>query len=171
PKSDTLVMVITFALTVVFDLVIAIEVGMILAAALFIKRMSKETNVTVWKDNESTNDTESIELRTVPEHVQVYDISGPLFFGAADKLLEIKPHTTARCLILRMRAVPALDATAMNTLEEILKNCKKQNICLILSHVNEQPLSVMKKSGFYEAVGADYFCAHIDEALSLAKTI
>ncbi len=171
PKSDTIVMVITFTLTVIFDLVIAIEVGMILAALLFMKRMSEETRVTGWKYIDHNNDADSIDIRTVPNHVRVYEISGPLFFGAADKLLEIKPHQVTRCLILRMRAVPALDATAMNTLESIHKNCRKQNIQLILSHVNEQPLAVMKKSGFYDAVGSENFCPHIDDALNLAATL
>jgi len=135
------------------------------------KRMSEETHVTGWKYIDHNNDADSIDIRTVPDHVRVYEISGPLFFGAADKLMDIKTRKTTRCLILRMRAVPALDATAMNTLEDIYKNCKKQNIQLILSHVNEQPLAVMQKAGFYDAVGADHFCPHIDDALNLAATL
>ena len=169
PKSDTTVMIVTFALTVIFDLVVAIEVGMVLAAMFFMKRMSEETSVTGWKYVESENDTESIDLKTVPQNVRVYEISGPLFFGAADKILDITLKEYTRCLILRMRAVPALDATAMNSLEQLHKNCEKQNVKLILSHVNHQPLDVMKKSGFYDAVGAENFCAHIDEALELAQ--
>lgn len=169
PKSDTTVMIVTFVLTVVFDLVVAIEVGMVLAAMFFMKRMSEETSVTGWKYVEHENDTDSIDLKTVPQNVRVYEISGPLFFGAADKILDITLKEYTRCLILRMRAVPALDATAMNSLEQLYKNCKKRNVKLILSHVNQQPLIVMKKSGFYDAVGAENFCAHIDEALELAQ--
>lgn len=171
PKSDTTVMIVTFALTVIFDLVIAIEVGMVLAAMFFMKRMSEETAVTSWKYVDPENDADSIDLRTVPQNVRVYEISGPLFFGAADKILDIKLKDYTRCLILRMRAVPALDATAMNSLEQLYKKCKKQGIQLVLSHVNSQPLDVMKKSGFYETVGADHFCAHIDEALSFASNL
>ncbi len=171
PKSDTTVMIVTFALTVIFDLVIAIEVGMVLAAMFFMKRMSEETAVTSWKYVDPENDVDSIDLRTVPQNVRVYEISGPLFFGAADKILDIKLKDYTRCLILRMRAVPALDATAMNSLEQLYKKCEKQGIQLVLSHVNSQPLDVMKKSGFYEAVGADHFCEHIDEALSFASNL
>jgi SulP family sulfate permease len=169
PKSDTLVMVITFALTVVFDLVIAIEVGMVLAAMLFLKRMSEEAHVTGWKYVDSENDQDNTELKVIPENVRVYEISGPMFFGAADKILDITFKDYTDTLILRMRAVPAMDATAMNSLEALKTQCDKRGVRLILSHVNEQPLSVMKKAGFYDAVGADNFCAHIDEAIEKAK--
>ena len=166
PKSDIVVMVVTFILTVVFDLVIAIEVGMVLAAMLFMKRMSDKTEVSGWKYSEDDND--SIELKTVPKNVRVYEVTGPLFFGSADKILDIKFKEYTTCLILRMRSVNALDATAMNALDTLMKKCEKKGVCLILSHVNEQPLSVMKKSGFFDKVGADNFCNHIDEALELA---
>ncbi len=166
PKSDTIVMVLTFALTVIFDLVIAIEVGMILAVLLFIKRMSEETSVTSWK---YADDPESLEIKKVPEHVRVYEISGPLFFGAADKILDITLKDYTKCLILRMRAVNAIDATAMNSLETLYKKCSDKGVRLIISHANEQPVAAMKKSGFYEKVGEENFCAHIDEALERAE--
>lgn len=165
PKSDILVMVLTFILTVVFDLVVAIEVGMVLAALLFMKRMSEESSVVGWKYIDHENDPDSIDLRVVPQNVRVYEISGPMFFGAADKILDIKLKDFTSCLILRMRSVPSLDATAMNSLETVYKKCRKKGVTLILSHVNEQPLDVMKKSGFYDMVGAENFCSHIDEAL------
>lgn len=168
PKSDIIVMVVTFGLTVIFDLVIAIEVGMILAAMLFMKRMSEETAVTGWKYVDAENDADSIDLKVVPKNVRVYEISGPMFFGAADKILDIKFKEFTHCLVLRMRGVPALDATAMNSLEMLRKKCKAKGIELVLSHVNPQPMEVMKKSGFYEEVGKDHFCAHIDEALEFA---
>ena len=171
PKSDILVMVATFVLTVVFDLVIAIEVGMILAAMLFMKRMSEETSVTGWKYTDAENDDDSLDLKTVPKNVRVYEISGPMFFGAADKILDIKLKDFTRCLVLRMRAVPAIDATAMNSLEELYKKCRKSGVELVLSHVNSQPLEVMKKSGFYDSVGESHFCEHIDEALAVAETL
>lgn len=169
PKSDIVVMVITFGLTVIFDLVVAIEVGMILAAMLFMKRMSEETTVKGWEYTE--NDTDSIDLKSVPKNVRVYEISGPLFFGAADKILDITFKEYTSCLVLRMRAVSAIDATAMNSLEQLYKKCKSKGVVLVLSHVNEQPLHAMQKSGFYDKVGAENFCAHIDDALIRANEI
>ncbi len=170
PKSDIIVLVATFVLTVLFDLVVAIEVGMILAAMLFLKRMSEESAVTGWKYVDAENDDESIDLKVVPKNVRVYEVSGPMFFGAADKILDIRLKDFTRCLVLRMRAVTAIDATAMNSLEMLYKKCEKAGVQLVLSHVNPQPLEVMRKSGFYDRVCAEYFCAHIDEALDLAAT-
>lgn len=169
PKSDTIVMVTTFTLTVIFDLVIAIEVGMVLAAMLFMKRMSEETSVTGWKYIDSENDAESLDLKVVPENIRVYEISGPMFFGAADKILDIKFKDFTKCLILRMRAVPAIDATAMNSLKELHKKCKAKNIELVFSHVNHQPLEAMKKSGLYDEVGESHFRLHIDDAIEFAS--
>lgn len=171
PKSDILILIVTFVLTVAFDLVVAIAVGMVLAAMLFMKRMSDETSVNGWKYIDPDTDKESIDLRVVPKDVRVYEISGPLFFGAADKIPEIILKDYTRCLILRMRAVPSLDSTALNALEMLLKKCEKQGVRLILSHVNEQPLQAMRKSGFYKAVGKENFCPHIDDALRKAENI
>ena len=171
PKSDTIVMVLTFGLTVIFDLVVAIEVGMILAALLFIKRMSEEAGVKGWKYVEDENDKDSIDLKNVPEHVRVYEVSGPLFFGVADKILEIKFKDYTKCLILRMRAVPSVDATALASLESLYKKCKEKDITLIFSHVNQQPLNAMKKSGLFDKVGRNHFCNHIDDALKTASKI
>lgn len=171
PKSDIIVMVITFGLTVVFDLVIAIEVGMILAAMLFMKRMSEESGVSDWKYADGDNDKDSLELKQVPKSVRVYEISGPMFFGMADKILDIRFKDYTKCLVLRMRAVNAIDGSAMNSLEQLHKKCKDRGVKLILSHVNAQPLKAMKKAGFYDAVGKECFCAHIDEALSLASML
>jgi len=169
PKSDTIVMIATFVLTVVFDLVIAIEVGMVLAAMLFMKRMSEETSVVGWKYADPETDADNIDLKIVPKNVRVYEISGPLFFGAADKILDIRLKDFTNCLILRMRAVSALDATAMNSLEMLYDKCSARNVHLVLSHVNAQPLSVMKKSGFYDKIGADHFHEHIDDAIEFAS--
>ena len=171
PKSDILILVATFILTVVFDLVVAIAVGMVLAAMLFMKRMSEETSVNGWRYIDPDTDADSIDLKVVPKDVRVYEISGPLFFGAADKIPAIILKDYTHSLILRMRAVPALDSTAMGALEHLYEKCEKRGVRLILSHVNEQPLQVMRKSGFYDKVGADNFCAHIDEALTRAATI
>ena len=171
PKSDIIVLVVTFILTVVFDLVIAIEVGMILAALLFIKRMSEETGVKGWEYVDDANDKDSIDLKAVPEHVRVYEVSGPLFFGAADKILDITFKDYTKCLVLRMRGVPAVDASAMASLERLHKKCKEKGVTLILSHVNTQPLNAMKKSGFFDKVGRNNFCNHIDDALKVASRI
>ena len=171
PKSDIIVMLVTFAFTVIFDLVVAIAVGLVLTALLFIKRMSTETKVTGWKYIDDTTDADNIELKAVPEHVRVYEIGGPLFFGAVDKLLDIDLKDSTRCLVLRMRSVPAVDATALDHLETLLTKCKSASITLVLSHVNEQPLKTMKKSGFYDRVGADNFLPNIDSALARANEI
>lgn len=173
PKSDIIVLVATFVLTVVFDLVVAIEVGIVLAAMLFMKRMSDETEVEGWKyvDEEEDTDPDSISLRVVPKGTIVYEISGPLFFGAADKILEISLEETDKCLVLRMRSVNAIDATAMHSLEELYKQCVRKNITLVFSHVNEQPIKVMEKDHFVELIGRENFCVHIDEALERAKKI
>ena len=168
PKSDIAVLVITFVLTVIFDLVIAIEVGFVLACLLFIKRMSDETNVVGWKYTEEETD-DSEKLRSLPKEVRVYEITGPLFFGAADNIARITTKEYTKCLILRMRSVPAIDSTAMNTLEELYDKCAEQGIRVIFSHVNAQPMRVMEKSGFYKKVGAENFCDHIDDAIAEAQ--
>ena len=184
PKSDITVLVVTFVLTVLFDLVVAIVVGLVLAAMLFMKRMADVTDITGWKydddyhkvveENEKykeSEDTEHISLKVVPKHTLVFEINGPLFFGAADKLNGIALNTKEDILILRMRSVPAMDATALHTLEGVLDTCKKNNTTLVFSHVNEQPFSVLEKSGFVDSVGRDKFCKNIDEALALAEIL
>ena len=171
PKSDIIVLVLTFVLTVMFDLVVAIEVGMVLAAMLFMKRMSEVTEVEGWKYIDDENDPDSISLREVPKNTMVYEISGPLFFGAADKILSINLKDKANVLVLRMRSVTALDATAMHSLEELYTKCKKKQITLVLSHVNDQPMRTMKKAGFDKMVGEENFCKHIDEALKRAEEL
>ena len=171
PKSDIIVLVVTFVLTVVFDLVAAIEVGVLMAAILFMKRMSDVTEVAGWKMVDDEDDPDSLSLRTVPKNTMVYEISGPLFFGAADKILAITLDEKMNCLILRMRSVSAIDATAMHNLEGMLAECEKKHIRLIFSHVNEQPMHVMQKAGFVERVGSENFCAHIDDALKRAEEV
>lgn len=169
PKSDVLVLVVTFILTVVFDLVVAIEIGMLVTCVLFIKRMSEETLVKGWKLVNDENDPDSISLRQVPKDTMVYEISGPMFFGAADKILGISVKEEMNNLVLRMRSVNAIDSTAINALSTLAENCKKKNVRLILSHVNEQPLTALKKCGLYDEIGAENFCEHIDLALKRAE--
>ncbi len=177
PKNDIIVLIITFVLTIVFDLVVAIEVGMLLACVLFIKRMSEESYIKSWKyvaeSKEVTpdNDETKKKLMEVPSYIRVYEATGPMFFGAANQIEEINFKEATKCLILRMRGVPAVDSTAMNSLKSLLERCEKKDITLILSHVNEQPMKAMKKSGFYTAVGGDNFCADIHSAIERAKNI
>ena len=168
PKSDIAVLVITFVLTVVFDLVIAIEVGFVLACLLFMKRMSDETGVVGWKYvEEDTDDSE--KLKVLPKEIRVYEITGPLFFGAADSVAQISVKEFTKCLIVRMRSVPAIDVTAMNALTELYEKCSKNGIKLVFSHVNGQPMRVMEKAGFVEKVGRENFCDHIDSAIKVAQ--
>ena len=172
PKSDIIVLTATFVLTVVFDLVVAIEIGMIAACLLFIKRMSEEAEVKGWVYyDEKEEDPDSIDHKTVPHQVRVYEISGPMFFGVAERIAEITLKDFTKCLVIRMRGVPALDATAMRSLEQLYDRCQKSGVQLVFSHVNEQPLRTMEKDGFIEEVGKENFCAHIDDALKRAAQI
>lgn len=171
PKSDVAVLLITFVLTILFDLVVAIEVGIFLAAILFMKRMSEVTEVEEWKEIDEDDDPESTFLRTIPKNTVVYEVSGPLFFGVADKILNISFEEKQNCLILRMRSVGALDTTAMQNLEKLYDECTKRNIHMIFSHVNPQPMSVMEKSGFDKKIGIDNFCSHIEEAIKRAQDL
>ena len=200
PKSDIAVLVITFFLTVVFDLVVAIEVDMVLSCLLFMKRMSDEMGVRSWLHVEEVEEqkreeeeasrgakkTMSVEeaqlkaaaeeinpakLRQIPMELAVYELTGPLFFGAADRINQIEVNEVTRCLILRMRAVPAADSTAMNSMTALCERCKKNGVTLILSHVNEQPMRAMEKAGFVDLVGRENFCRNIEEALDHADKV
>ena len=167
PKSDILVLVVTFILTVVFDLVVAIAVGLVLAAVLFIKRMSDVTYVRRWEDKLEGEG----KVRTVPEGTVVYEIHGPMFFADAEKFTDFTPDGDTRAVILRMSNVPSIDATVMRNLEVLATACESHGVTLILSHVNDQPMKVMRKSGFYERVGAENFRPHIDDALAYAGKV
>lgn len=171
PKSDIIVLLTTFILTVVFDLVVAIEIGMVLACLLFIKRMSEETHVDSWTYVDDDTPDVDEHLRRLPLQIRVYEITGPLFFGAADAIEHIVVKDFTTCLILRMRSVPALDSTALNALQNLTKVCESKGITLVFSHVNEQPMKVMVKSGFVDLVGKDNFCPNIRAALEYAEKI
>ena len=168
PKSDIIVLVITFVLTVIFDLVVAIEAGMLIAVVLFMKRMSDESAVSSWKYYDPDEDPDGPELKQVPKHVRVYEISGPMFFGDADRLASVDFKDYTRVIIIRMRGVPALDATAMHAMEQLYDRCAQKNIKLVFSHVNEQPFHTMEKGGFIDKVGRENFRPHIDDALEWA---
>ena len=171
PKSDVIVLVTSFVLTVIFDLVVAIEVGMVLACLLFIKRMSEETKVNGWTYvDEDTPDVDE-HLQKLPLQIRVYEISGPLFFGAASVIEEIAVKDFTTCLVLRMRSVPALDSTALNALKDLVQVCKSKGITIVFSHVNDQPMKVMEKAGFIELVGEENFQHSISAALDRAEEI
>lgn len=170
PKSDVAVLAATFLLTVVFDLVVAIAVGLSLACLLFMKRMADVAVVKEWEYVEDTGDGQG-RLKPVPSHVMVYEISGPMFFGAADKIPHIERNTGRHVLILRMRSVPAMDITALNSLQRLCEECKDKGIQVIFSHVNDQPMSVFRKSGLYEQIGPEGFAPNIDAALARASEL
>ena len=174
PKSDIAVLIITFLLTLFFDLVIAIEFGMILAAFLFLKRMSDIAEVRQWTYIGSSEDeklSEDVDLKYVPKNTIVYEVFGALFFGAANVFTSFKHEEGKNVLILRMRNVPVMDISGVEALEEILETCKKRNLTLILSHVNEQPYHAMEKAGFVEKIGAENICENIDASLERAEKL
>ena len=168
PASDIIVLVATFVLTVVFDLVVAIVVGIILATVLFMKRMADHTGVEGWK---SEKDADNIRFKNIPAATMVYEITGPIFFGAADKIANILGDKDKKVIILRMRSVPIVDATGIHSLETIIETCHKNGIVLIMSHVNEQPMKTLVKAGIADAIGEENFCPNIDAALERARTI
>ena len=161
PKSDILVMVLTFALTVAFDLVVAIAVGLVLAVVLFMKRMGDVTHVRRWESREESG-------KVIPAHTVVYEIHGPMFFADSDKFREFEVHDDTKTLIVRMGNVATVDATAMKRFEELLAMCNEKGITLLLSHVNSHPMKVFKKAGFYDVLGAEHFPATVEEALQMA---
>ena len=173
PKSDIIVLVITFFLTVFFDLVVAIEIGVVLAALLFMKRMAETADIKAWKYTDSPDITpgEAEKLREIPHSISVFEICGPMFFAAADQLLGINSDHRTKVVVIRMRSVPAIDASAMKCLHELAERAKKKNIHLIFSHVNEQPMKVMKKDGFFELIGKENFHENIVDALDYAEAL
>ena len=153
------------------DIVQLCEVGMLIAVILFMKRMSEESGITGWEYYDADEDPDGPELKAVPKHVRVYEISGPMFFGDADRLAGVNFKDYTRVIIIRMRGVPALDATAMHAMDQLFDRCKERNIKMVFSHVNEQPFRTMEKSGFIEKVGRENFRPHIDDALAWAAQL
>ena len=166
PKSDILVLVLTFALTVVFDLVIAIEVGLVLTCVLFMKRMSDTTKLRKWDDA-----SENEAYKAIPENAAVYELSGPLFFGAADEILKVSEETGKNCIVLRMKGVTAIDSTGLRNLERIYAQCSDAGITLILSHLNEQPRKTLEKACLLSRIGEKNICPEINAALSRAAEL
>jgi SulP family sulfate permease len=177
PLSDVVVLLTTFMLTVIFDLTIAIQIGMILAVILFMRRMAMVTNVGVVTreliDEDEVSDPNSIAKKEVPTGVEVFEINGPFFFGAAStfkdaaRVIENPPKVR----IIRMRSVPAIDATGLHTLKEFYKDSEKQGTKLILSGVHTQPLYAMTQAGLLDMFGEDNVFGNIDDALDRAREI
>ena len=174
PRSDAAVLLTTFALTVVLDLVIAVEVGMVLAAILFIKRVSQTTEVSRVTNSDVLESPEQMaQGKIIPDGVLVYRIFGPFLFGAAEKMEDAMEgmNEMPKILILRLHLVSAMDATALNTLESVTERMQKKNGAVILSGLHRQPLDMLRRSGFIEVVGRKNLCAHFDDALARANEI
>ncbi len=178
PPSDALVMIVTFLLTVVVDLTVAVQVGLVLAAMLFIKRMADVTNIQVvtreLADREANGaDPNAIASRQIPPGVEVYEVNGPFFFGVVDKVKDVlfsldgKP----KVFILRMRNVPAMDATGLYALLELRRNCERNGCTLVLAEIHTQAFIALDRSGRRQEFGADNVTAHIDDALNRARQI
>ena len=177
PRSDVLVLLTTFVLTVVLDLTVAIQVGVLLAVFSFMRRMALVTNVGVitreLEDEEEIEDPNAIAKREVPEGVEVYEINGPFFFGASYKFMEAMKVTgkVPKIRVIRMRNVPAVDATGIHALKEEFHNSKKHGIVFILSDVHTQPLIALERSGLLSEIGEDHVFGNIDDSLSCAREI
>ncbi len=174
PRSDAAVLVATMSLTVVFDLVIAVEVGMVLAAVLFIRRVAETTEVSaVTSDDELETPEQMAHGKKIPPDVLVYRIFGPFFFGAAEKMQDAlaRVGTLPRVLILRMHLVPSMDATALNALESVVERIHAKGGVVVLSGTHRQPLQMLQKAGFIDRIGRANICAHFDHALVRAEEV
>lgn len=175
PKADVVVLLITFFLTVIFDLTVAIEVGLVIACVLFMKRVMETTQISVITDEIDPNKESDLEVHEehliIPNGVEVYEINGPYFFGIATKFEEIMASLGDRpkIRIIRMRKVPFIDSTGIHNLTTLCEMSQKENIHIILSGVNPQVHNVLEKSGFYELLGKENICSNINEALEVAR--
>ena len=181
PRSDIVVLLTTFGLTVFADLTIAVGVGMVLASMLFMRRMSEVTNLGSIKDEledrpedlAGASDPNSMATRDLPAGVEVYEINGPFFFGVADRLKDTLKglERPPKVFILRMRRVPAIDATGMHALDEFYRKCKRQGTTLLLSGVHAQPMFALAKYELLDKIGEDNLFGNIDDALERAREI
>ncbi|MDF2610156.1 MAG: sulfate transporter [Lachnospiraceae bacterium] len=172
PKSDSSVLLAACILTFAFDLILAIEVGMVLACILFMKRMADTSDIQIWnslKDEEieEESDPENVNLKQIPAGTLVFEISGPMFFGATDKFMYIfdSVNKNTKTVILQMRSAPAIDVTALNNLKAMYDKLKQQGITLLFCHVKQQPYTAMEKAGLTLLVGRENFYPTIDDAL------
>jgi sulfate permease, SulP family len=174
PRSDALVLLATFTLTVVFDLVVAVEAGMVMAAMLFIRRVTETTEVSrVTQDDMLERPEHIAQGKEIPEGALVYRIFGPFLFGTAEKMEDALARVDEwpKVLILRLHLVPAMDATALNALESVVERMKRRHGTVILSGIHQQPLQMLRKAGFIETIGKENFCATFDDALSRARCV
>jgi SulP family sulfate permease len=178
PKSDVAVLLTTFVLTILVDLTVAIEVGIVLATFLFMRRMAEVTQVSVYRsgaltdtEDEGEDDPDGVARREVPRGVEIYEIDGPLFFGAAETFKSTLARVAARpkVLILRLRHVPAIDSTGLHALEDLRRRCARDRTLLLLSDVHTQPLAALERTGFVAALGPGRLCGDLDAALAAAR--
>src|SRR5438067_4898409 len=177
PKSDVAVLLATFLLTVLVDLTAAIEVGMVLAAFLFMRRMAEVTNISVLTHeftdpvDDFEHDPNAVRRRAIPEGVQVYEITGPFFFGAAEMFKDRVARIAGKpkVLILRLRHVPAIDSTGLHALRELVQRSKNEGILVILSDVHAQPVVALERSGLYDELSEENIHGNIDDALNRAR--
>lgn len=176
PKSDVSVLLVTFFLTVLFDLTLAISVGMVLTSFLFMKRMTDVTNIqgVEWNDEEEEGQLFDDELKEVlSDEILIYEVNGPFFFGAADKFLDSiqSLQGPSKVLIIRLRNVPVIDATAVHALELLQDTCRRSNTTLILSEINDKPYQVVKRVGLVREIGREQVCRYFDQAVERAKQL
>lgn len=176
PKSDVVVLWLTFALTVVFDLTIAIEVGIILACFMFMKRMTETTHVSVLTDEIEANAESDFEVHNeenlvIPDGVEVYEIDGPFFFGIANKFDDVMASMSdkPKVRIIRMRRIPFIDSTGIHNLRNLISMSHKEDIKIILSGVNDDVRKMLERNGFNELVGKRFICPNINAALEVAS--
>lgn len=177
PKSDIIVLLVTFFLTVIFDLTVAIEVGVLIACLLCMKRMAETTNVSVLSDeidpNADSDVQGNLEHLTIPEGVKVYEINGPYFFGIGNKFEEMMGDMggRAKVRIIRMRKVPFIDSTGVHNLSNMCRMCAQMGVKVVLSGVNPKVMKVIEDAGMDEVVGKENICSHINIALKRAQEI
>ena len=178
PKSDVVVLLTTFSLTVLVDLTVAIEVGMVLAAFLFMRRMAEVTNVAIvtreladGRDNDEEDDPNSVRRRVIPPGVEVFEINGPFFFGAAEQFKDTLNQVAKKpkVLIIRMRDVPAIDSTGLHALHELARRCKREGTLLLLADVHAQPMFALVRSDMLAEIGEQNLFSHVDAALDRAR--
>ena len=177
PKSDVAVLLTTFLLTVLWDLTVAIEVGMVLAAFLFMRRMAEVTNISVLTHeftdpvDDFEHDPNAVRRRAIPDGVQVYEITGPFFFGAAEMFKDRVGRIAGKpkVLIVRLRHVPAIDSTGLHALREFIHRSRREGMHVILSDVHAQPVVALERSGLYDELGEENIHGHIDDALNRAR--
>ena len=178
PKSDVTVLILTFLLTIIFDLTIAIEIGLICACLLFMRRMSETSEVRAIYDEIDLNEDADMEAGnlehlTIPERVEVYEINGPYFFGAGNRAEEMMTRfgKNPKVRIIRMRKVPFIDSTGLHNLENLCLMSQREGVQIVLSGVNPKVEAVLKKNGFEKLLGTENICNHIDLALARAREI